>query len=250
MHSKTLICIKLLISSTAFINCDLLVAQDSAPALNTTAEDLIYRDYAERLLRLEETRNLQFTILLLVSLAVISFLLYRVYTYRKLLYGAESKAKVRDIRPAAGHKSNYVVQAVVDEDLDSLPEEEEETVTSPCSDQKILELAQRFEQLMKEEHLYRESFLTRDRVASLLETNRTYIGQVMSEVFHESFSQYVNNLRINEAIAILDNPASKRPIRLIGRDLGFNSVTTFNAQFQKRTGLTPAQYRQNVIEAQ
>lgn len=249
MHTKTLICIKLLISSTAFINCDLLAAQDSAPALSTTAEALIYRDYAERLLRLEETRNFQFTILLLVSLAVISFLLYRVYTYRKLLYGAESKEKVRDIRPVASHKSNSVVQAVVDEDLDSLPEEEE-TVTSTCSDQKILELAQRFEQLMKEEHLYRESFLTRDRVASLLETNRTYIGQVMSEVFHESFSQYVNNLRINEAIAILDNPASKRPIRLIGRDLGFNSVTTFNAQFQKRTGLTPAQYRQNVIESQ
>lgn len=249
MHSKTLICIKFLISSTAFINCDLLAAQDSAPALSTTPEALIYRDYAERLLRLEETRNFQFTILLLVSLAVISSLLYRVYTYRKLLYGAESKEKVRDMRPAASHKSNSVVQTVVDEDLDSLPEEEE-TVTSTCSDQKILELAQRFEQLMKEEHLYRESFLTRDRVASLLETNRTYIGQVMSEVFHESFSQYVNNLRINEAIAILDNPASKRPIRLIGRDLGFNSVTTFNAQFQKRTGLTPAQYRQNVIESQ
>lgn len=118
--------------------------------------------------------------------------------------------------------------------------------TRSFSDQKRDELVVRLEQLMTEQHLYREKLLTRDKVAELLETNRTYLGQVMSEVFQKSFTQYINDLRIDEAIRILDNPDSKRPIRLIGQDLGFNSVTTFNTQFQSRTGMTPAQYRQQV----
>ena len=70
----------------------------------------------------------------------------------------------------------------------------------------------------------------------------------MSEVYQKSFTQYINDLRIDEAIRILDNPKSVRPIRLIGVDLGFNSVTTFNTQFQNRTGMTPAQYRKKVID--
>lgn len=115
------------------------------------------------------------------------------------------------------------------------------------SDPKRQELVTRLEQLMSEQHIYREKLLTRDKVAALLETNRTYIGQIMMEYYHKSFTQYINDLRIDEAVQILNNPLCTRPIKLIGQDLGFNSVTTFNSQFQARTGLTPAQYRQNTI---
>lgn len=242
MCSRTLILCKTAFVLVALMNSDLLAAQDSIALAEASHEMMIYRDYTERLVRLEETKNFQFLILLLISLAIISYLIYKVYSYRKLLRRYEA---LKMPQP-----SRRISPAVVKTEPQPLPLDTEELDLPVCSDQKILDLAAKFEQLMQEEHLYRESFLTRERVAALLETNRTYIGQVMSEVFHESFSQYINDLRINEAISILDNPASKRPIRLIGRDLGFNSVTTFNAQFQKRTGMTPAQYRLSVIESQ
>lgn len=272
MRHKTLIPFKPALSFIAFAKGGLLVAQDSIASIEPSREVMIYREYAERLVRLEEAKNEQFAVLLLVSLAVISFLLYKIYGYRRLLHSYEHKSAInyasRNVSAEAYHLASpsahvspqISAQSARDtgSGLSSVSAVTQTTdvayssdeLISPALDPKILELASRFERLMQEDHLYRESFLTRDRVAALLETNRTYIGQVMSEVFHESFSQYINNLRINEAIAILDNPAGKRPIRLIGRDLGFNSVTTFNAQFQKRTGVTPAQYRQNVIESQ
>lgn len=123
-----------------------------------------------------------------------------------------------------------------------------QSTATQCASWKLNELVARLEQLMNEQHLYREKLLTRDKVAELLDTNRTYLGQVMSEYYKKSFTQYINDLRINEAIRILDDPSCKRPIRMIGLDLGFNSVTTFNAQFQNRTGMTPAQYRQQKVE--
>lgn len=272
MQYKTLIHYKTALVLFTFVKGGLMVARNAATSAEASREVMIYREYSERLIRLEEAKNIQFAVLLLLSLVIVSFLLYKIYVYRRLLrqYGQKDSA-VSAPQPSSsdvlcvntpaeqpsGQASLQTSQDVVSacSNEPSIPVAVESTVLADQSaastiDPKLLELASRIERLMQEEHLYRESFLTRDRVAALLETNRTYIGQVMSEIYHESFSQYINNLRVNEAIAILDNPAGRRPIRLIGRDLGFNSVTTFNAQFQKRTGMTPAQYRQNVIESQ
>lgn len=116
-----------------------------------------------------------------------------------------------------------------------------------CPDAKRQDMILRLEKLMHEDHLYREKLLTRERVAEILETNRTYLGQVINEVYQKTFTQYINDLRIDEAQQILSNPSCKRPIRLVGLDLGFNSVTTFNTQFQNRTGVSPAQFRQNSV---
>ena len=99
---------------------------------------------------------------------------------------------------------------------------------------------------MKEQKVYCENLLTKERVAEMLQTNRTYLSQVINEVYGKSFTQYINDLRIEEAVRRLDNPDSRRALRLIGQDLGFNSPTTFNTQFLQRTGMTPTQYRQKV----
>ena len=147
-------------------------------------------------------------------------------------------------------RKNQLYEAIVRQNHSILEREEQnrQKTATTVDDAKKGALVARLEKLMQEEHLYRENLLTRDRVAEILETNRTYLGQIMSEVYQKSFTQYINDLRIDEAIRILDNPKSVRPIRLIGVDLGFNSVTTFNTQFQNRTGMTPAQYRKKVID--
>ncbi|MDO4496657.1 MAG: helix-turn-helix domain-containing protein [Bacteroidales bacterium] len=146
-------------------------------------------------------------------------------------------------------QKNRLYEAIVRLNHDNLVREQlcKNSVRPKVNDEKRDELVQRLELLMHEEKLYRENLLTRDKVADMLNTNRTYLGQIMSEVYQKSFTQYINDLRIDEAIRLLDNPKSTRPVRLIGQNLGFNSVTTFNAQFQNRTGMTPAQYRKKVL---
>mgnify|MGYP000034235693 FL=1 len=54
---------------------------------------------------------------------------------------------------------------------------------------------------MQEDAVYKENFLTKERVADLLGTNRTYLSQVINEQTQQNFTQYINNYRINELFA-------------------------------------------------
>ena len=196
-------------------------------AIEKTFVELSVLTQNEHNKRLQEQTNMLLVGVILVALVIIIALLIHMYIRKNQLY-----------------------EAIVRQNHSILEREEQtqQKMTTVVDDAKKGELVARLEKLMHEEHLYRENLLTRDRVAEILETNRTYLGQIMSEVYQKSFTQYINDLRIDEAIRILDNPKSVRPIRLIGVDLGFNSVTTFNTQFQNRTGMTPAQYRKKVID--
>lgn len=234
-------------SFAVFSSGGALFARDSETMQMNSDSLISTNDFAERVATLEQVHTLQLFVLSGVALLIILFLIYRLCEYRRRFEQLEGKddSKGKCLSVFSSPRSSNIIP---DSSNQSFPVVEEEEVETVCCDSKVMELAARLDQLMQEEHLYREHFLTRDRVAAQLETNRTYIGQVMSNVYHVTFSQYVNDLRINEAISILDNPACKRPIRLIGQDLGFSSVTTFNAQFLKRAGMTPAQYRQSVLD--
>ena len=146
-------------------------------------------------------------------------------------------------------QKSRLLTAIVQQNHEALKREEStEQRAQGLSDEKKRDLLTRLETLMKDPQVYCEHLLTKDRVAEQLETNRTYLSQVINEAYGKSFTQYINDLRINEAIRRLDDPTNQRALRLICQDLGFNSPTTFNTQFQSRTGMTPAQYRKKVQE--
>ena len=146
-------------------------------------------------------------------------------------------------------QKSRLLTAIVQQNHEALKREEStEQRAQGLSDEKKRDLLTRLEILMKDPQVYCEHLLTKDRVAEQLETNRTYLSQVINEAYGKSFTQYINDLRINEAIRRLDDPTNQRALRLICQDLGFNSQTTFNTQFQSRTGMTPAQYRKKVQE--
>ena len=146
-------------------------------------------------------------------------------------------------------QKSRLLTAIVQQNHEALKREEStEQRAQGLSDEKKRDLLTRLETLMKDPQVYCEHLLTKDRVAEQLETNRTYLSQVINEAYGKSLTQYINDLRINEAIRRLDDPTNQRALRLICQDLGLNSPTTFNTQFQSRTGMTPAQYRKKVQE--
>lgn len=63
-----------------------------------------------------------------------------------------------------------------------------------------------------------------------------------------SFVHYVNNYRLNEAIEILSDPENTIPMKALSSDLGFSSPSTFYKLFQEKVGMSPAKYREKIIE--
>lgn len=119
---------------------------------------------------------------------------------------------------------------------------------SSIADKKMEELFSALEKLMREEHIYREKNLTRDKVASLLSTNRTYLTNIINKYTDMSFLAYINTFRIEEAIKILSEKDNDIPMKAIVDDLGFGSISTFYRLFSAATGFSPSQFRASLSQ--
>ena len=153
------------------------------------------------------------------------YLLYRskVRNYRQLLKQHQTILERQETRPA-------------------------QTAAVPMPQDKMKEMYDRLEKLMYEQELYRQSDLSRDKVAQMLSTNRTYLCSVIKSFTGMTFPYYVNSFRINEAVRILSNPEDNTPIKAIAGNLGYNNLTTFYRLFEAAKGMPPSKYRETVIQ--
>jgi len=101
---------------------------------------------------------------------------------------------------------------------------------------------------MNEQHLYRKRELTKENVAEILQTNRTYLSQVINQQTGMSFTYYVNSYRIKEAVKILSDPGNTVLLKALAFDLGFSSINTFYSSFQTIVGMPPSTYRKKISE--
>lgn len=110
------------------------------------------------------------------------------------------------------------------------------------------ELFRKLEHLMKEDKIYRDPNLSRDRLADILNTNRTYISAVINGMCKKSVTQYINDYRIDHAIKLLSNPVLDMQIKEVEYNSGFNADATFFKLFKEKVGMSPSKYRQKVKE--
>lgn len=118
----------------------------------------------------------------------------------------------------------------------------------PMPEDRMREMYGRVEKLMRERELYRQSDLSRDKVAQMLSTNRTYLCSVIKSFTGMTFPYYVNSFRINEAVRRLSDSCDDTPIKAIAVDCGFSNLTTFYRLFEAAKGMPPSQYRETVIQ--
>ena len=107
------------------------------------------------------------------------------------------------------------------------------------------ELFGRLERLMQNDQVYKNSLFTREKMAELLGTNRTYLSQTINEQTGLTFTHYMNKYRIEEARRILADPQDDTPIKAIAADLGFSSLTTFYTLYKAAVQMSPDQYRKH-----
>lgn len=123
------------------------------------------------------------------------------------------------------------------------PDLHEKYAVSSLTDEKGRRLFEALQSLMREQHIYRQRDLTKDKLADLLSTNRTYLSQVINEQTGMSYTHYINAFRIEEAVRILSDTENTIPLKALASELGFNSITTFYKAFQQIIGMTPSTYR-------
>ncbi len=104
------------------------------------------------------------------------------------------------------------------------------------------------ERLIKEQ-LFLDPSLTLESLADEINISKSHLSRVFNNELKKSFSDCINQLRVDKAKSYLENANfSKYTLLAIGLEAGFNSKTTFNTSFKKFTGVTPSQYRNNNLE--
>jgi AraC-like DNA-binding protein len=134
---------------------------------------------------------------------------------------------------------------------------EENTFIAPAGAEKYAKSGLRKEQAeeyltqllsyMDDEKPYLDGDLTIHHLSQKTGIPRHYITEVLNENFGRNFFTFVNEYRVREVIARINDPKYQHyTILAIAFDAGFNSKSTFNTIFKAYTGKTPSEYRNDL----
>ncbi|MFH7000124.1 helix-turn-helix domain-containing protein [Flavobacterium sp. FlaQc-57] len=118
------------------------------------------------------------------------------------------------------------------------PEEYKESITADNLYFQKLEL------LCKNQHIYTDSTLNREKVAEKLGISPGYVSQIVNTITEDNFANYINNYRVEAVKEMISNSEYENyNLLTMGLESGFTSKTTFYKAFKKVTGQTPNEYK-------
>lgn len=105
---------------------------------------------------------------------------------------------------------------------------------------QILEKLDDFEK----EKGYLESNITTQILSVMFETNSKYVSKIVNVYKEKTFTQYINDLRIEYAVSQLQEKKMirKYTIQALALEFGFNNAESFSAAFYKKTGIKPTYF--------
>lgn len=97
---------------------------------------------------------------------------------------------------------------------------------------------------METEKLYRDGELTLQKLSERLSIPAQHLSQTINGRLNQTFTEFINAYRIEEAKRRLLDPSLKHySVLAIAEDVGFNSKSSFNAVFKKYVQMTPSEFR-------
>ena len=101
--------------------------------------------------------------------------------------------------------------------------------------------------LMEKEKLYKNPYLTLPELAKKLKLSANTLSQVLNGYCGQTFYNFVNTYRVEEVISMMRDPKNDdKSILKLSIEAGFNTKSTFNNIFKKKTGMTPAEFRKSI----
>jgi len=121
---------------------------------------------------------------------------------------------------------------------------EKSTLTPERADQYL----EKLKTFMESEKPHLESDITLPALSKRLAISTHHLSQIVNDKLQQNFFEFVNSSRVEEAKKKIDDPANQNlNLAEIGFDVGFNSISSFNAAFKKHSGTTPSQYRERSL---
>jgi len=118
------------------------------------------------------------------------------------------------------------------------PEEYKEAITADNLYFQKLEL------LCKEQHIYTDSTLNREKVAEKLGISAGYVSLIVNTITGDNFANYINQYRVEAVKEMISNSEYENyNLLTMGLESGFTSKTTFYKAFKKVTDQTPNEYK-------
>src|SRR5690606_33462676 len=105
----------------------------------------------------------------------------------------------------------------------------------------------RWQALVKEKELHkREGGVTLEQAGRIMGIPARQISIAVNQIYGGSFSQYLNDCRVQEAQRLLVEQPSLAITQLM-LEAGFTTKSNFNKEFQRVTGLPPGEYRKRAL---
>ena len=170
-------------------------------------------------------------VLLFIIASVISFY----YRRQRQIISEKNRALVRMINGTPFVAPVDEIEGA--EDTDEVSDSEESEDTSA--------LFETIDTTIRTEHLYANVSLQRQDVCTRFCITRHTLNNLLAQhVGSSSFPQYINNIRMEEALPLLRENTSKN-IAAIATAVGFTPAN-FREQFKRQYGVTPQEYRQSL----
>ena len=204
------------------------------------AHDYAARYHAqEQELKIRETESASRIKSIIIGVIVLLFMIAAVFSFyyrrQRQIISEKNRALVRMINDTPLEAP--ADEAEGSEESDDVGESEVPGVNSALFD--TIDTAIRTERLYTNVSLQRTDIC--ERFCITRHTLNTLLAQ---HAGCSSFPQYINNIRLGEAISLLrDNPSMT--IAAIAAAVGFSSAN-FREQFKRQYGVTPQEYRQNL----
>lgn len=84
-----------------------------------------------------------------------------------------------------------------------------------------------------------------ESIAPLFGYNSAYLGKIFSKTIGENFNSYVDHKRIEHSKELLEE--NKLKVYEIAEQVGYKNVDYFHKKFKKYVGMSPAEYRKDII---
>jgi len=159
--------------------------------------------------------------------------------YRVLVRKSQEWAQVNPVMELSGS---------ITENKTIIPSNEIEKQNEPANESDLV-IMKAILNLMMKEKLYRDANLSVDLLAHKIGAKRHYVSTAINRCMNRSFNTFVNEYRIREAIQVLSkNDNNAFTIDAVAYDTGFNDRNNFYRVFKKMTGLSPTDFRKNVVK--
>ena len=83
-------------------------------------------------------------------------------------------------------------------------------------------------------------------VAGILGYSDVYFSKIFKQLFDDTFINYLTNVRIEKAKVLLRDVSFN--IKEVGASVGYTDSNYYNKVFKRAVGMSPSEYRGNLLQ--